>query len=153
MPDDGCCWSRTVPPCYCHVMSSSSAIVSPVTAITPVIDAHEPSEFQTWLAEQQEEAAEPGDSLAQKGQQIFTEQCVSCHAIQGLTESPRNVGPDLTHFASRETFAGAMFPLNEDNLAAWIEDPRAVKPGALMPDYNLSQEEIDAVVEYLMGLE
>ncbi|HYO60412.1 MAG TPA: cytochrome c oxidase subunit II [Actinomycetota bacterium] len=115
--------------------------------------AHEPSEFQTWLAEQQEEAAEPADSLAKEGQQIFTDSCASCHAIQGVTEAPRNVGPDLTHFASRETFAGAMFRLNEANLAAWINDPRAVKPGSLMPDYNLSEDEIDAVVEYLMGLE
>ncbi|MDQ4124299.1 MAG: cytochrome c oxidase subunit II, partial [Actinomycetota bacterium] len=60
---------------------------------------------------------------------------------------------DLTHFASRETFAGAMFQLNEANLRAWIDDPPAVKPGSLMPDYNLSSEEIDAVVAYLMGLE
>lgn len=47
MPDDGCCWSRTVPPCYCRVMSSSSATVSPVTVVTPVTDAHGSSEFTT----------------------------------------------------------------------------------------------------------
>jgi cytochrome c oxidase subunit 2 len=115
--------------------------------------AHEPAEFQTWLAEQQEEAADPTDSLARKGQEIFEGTCIACHAIQGVTEAPRNVGPDLTHFASRETFAGALFTLNEANLRAWIEDPPAVKPGALMPDYNLSSDEIDAVVAYLMGLE
>lgn len=115
--------------------------------------AHEPSEFQTWLAEQQDEAAEPADALAERGLEIFNEQCIACHSIQGVTESPRNIGPDLTHFASRETFAGSMFQLNEANLAAWIDDPPAVKPGSLMPDYNLSPEEIDAVVAYLMGLE
>jgi cytochrome c oxidase subunit 2 len=115
--------------------------------------AHEPSEFQTWLAEQQEEAAEPADGLAQEGQAIFEETCIACHAVAGLTETPRNVGPDLTHFASRDTFAGALFPLNEPNLRAWIDDPPAVKPGSLMPDYNLSSDEIDAVVAYLMGLE
>ncbi|HEX2294799.1 MAG TPA: cytochrome c oxidase subunit II [Actinomycetota bacterium] len=115
--------------------------------------AHEPPEFQTWLAEQQEEAQPPADELAQRGQQIFQETCVACHSIQGVTDSPRNVGPDLTHFASRETFAGAMFPLDEENLRAWMEDPPAVKPGSLMPDYNLSADEIDAVVAFLMGLE
>ncbi len=118
-----------------------------------LVIAHEPSEFQTWLAEQQEEAAEPADSLAEQGLEIFNEACVACHAIGGVTESPRNVGPDLTHFASRETFAGALFETNEANLAAWIDDPSAVKPGSLMPDYNLSPEQIDAVVAYLMGLE
>lgn len=118
-----------------------------------VVIAHPPSEFQTWLAEQQEEAPEAGDSLAQEGQKIFNENCIACHAIRGVTEAPRNAGPDLTHFASRETFAGAMFPLNEANLRAWMEDPNSVKPGSLMPDYNLSDEEIDAVVTFLMGLE
>lgn len=118
-----------------------------------LVIAHEPSEFQTWLAEQQEEAAEPSGSLAQDGQKIFEETCIACHSIKGVTEAPRNVGPDLTHFASRKTFAGALFDLDEQNLRAWIEDPPAVKPGSLMPDYNLSPEEVDAVVEYLMGLE
>ncbi|HYP22822.1 MAG TPA: cytochrome c oxidase subunit II [Actinomycetota bacterium] len=115
--------------------------------------AHEPSEFEAWLADQQEEAAEPADSLARKGQEIFNETCIACHSIQGVTEAPRNVGPDLTHFASRETFAGAMFVVTEAHVRAWMEDPPAVKPGALMPDYNLSSEELDAVVAYLMGLE
>ena len=115
--------------------------------------AHEPAEFAAWLAGQQEEAAEPEDALARRGQEIFTGTCAACHAIQGVTEGTRNVGPDLTHFASRETFAGSMFELDEANLAAWIDDPSAVKPGSLMPDYNLSPEEIDAVVAYLMGLE
>ena len=115
--------------------------------------AHDPADFEDWLSEQKEEAVSPSGSLAQQGQEIFVGKCASCHAIQGVTQGTRNVGPDLTHFASRETFAGALFPTNEANLAAWIEDPSAVKPGSLMPDYNLSAEEIDAVVEYLMGLE
>jgi cytochrome c oxidase subunit 2 len=115
--------------------------------------AHEPNDFQTWLAEQQEEAAEPTESLAREGQEVFTATCASCHAIQGVTEATRNVGPDLTHFASRATFAGALFETNEANLKAWVDDPSAVKPGSLMPDYNLSPEQIDAVVAYLMGLE
>ncbi len=115
--------------------------------------AHEPSDFATWLAAQQEEAASPADSLARQGEEIFTATCAACHAVQGVTEATRNVGPDLTHYASRGTFAGALFENNEENLAAWIDDPSAVKPGSLMPDYNLSSEEIDAVVAYLMGLE
>ncbi len=115
--------------------------------------AHEPADFQEWLAGQQEEAVAPADSLARQGEEVFTGTCAACHAIQGLTEATRNIGPDLTHFGSRQTFAGALFETNEANLAAWIDDPPAVKPGSLMPDYNLSPEEIDAVVAFLMGLE
>lgn len=118
-----------------------------------VVIAHEPAEFQTWLAEQQKDAAEPTDSLAEQGLELFNEQCIACHSIRGVTESPRNAGPDLTHFASRKTFAGAMFELNEENLTAWIEDPPGVKPGSLMPDYDLTDDEIEAVVTFLMELE
>lgn len=113
--------------------------------------AHEPEDFQTWVADQQRDAAE--DVLAAEGARIFLEgECVQCHAIQG-TDALGRSGPDLTHFASRRTFAGALFPTNEENLRRWLDDPPGVKPGALMPDYGLSQSEIDALVAFLMSLE
>jgi cytochrome c1 len=34
-----------------------------------------------------------------------------------------------------------------------LRDPPAMKPGALMPDYGLSEDEIDQLVAYLMSLE
>ncbi|HEV3484169.1 MAG TPA: c-type cytochrome, partial [Vicinamibacterales bacterium] len=125
--------------------------------------AQEQEDFDAWVENEQQEAREPGQQLAAEGARLFVEgsgdgtfpnggACGSCHTIEGTT-AQGIVGPNLTHFASRETFAGAMFELNEANLAAWIDDPPAVKPGSLMPDYNLSPEEIDAVVAYLMGLE
>ncbi|MDP9069559.1 MAG: cytochrome c oxidase subunit II [Actinomycetota bacterium] len=114
--------------------------------------AHEPAEFEQWLADQQQPAAANVTGAAGEGQQIFMENCVNCHAIAG-TEAKGTTGPDLTHFASRETFAGAMFRNTPENLARWIDHPAAVKPGAQMPDYGLSAEEIDAVVAYLQTLE
>jgi cytochrome c oxidase subunit 2 len=45
-----------------------------------------------------------------------------------------------------------MFENNTENLKRWIDNPPAVKPGAQMPDYGLSAEEIDAVVAYLQTL-
>lgn len=115
--------------------------------------AHPPDEFDEWLSDQQAEAESPSDSLAAEGEQLFLEgQCINCHAVQG-TDAQSRVGPDLTHFASRETFAGALFDTNEENLRAWLADPPAVKPGAKMPDYGLSSDEIDALVAYLLSLE
>ena len=78
--------------------------------------------------------------------------CINCHAIQG-TDAKGRSAPDLTHFASRTTFAGAMFETNEENLANWLRDPPAMKPGSFMPDYGLSEEEITQLVAYLMSLE
>jgi len=113
--------------------------------------AHEPAEFEQWLLDQQQPAAASVSGAAAEGQEIFMGTCVSCHAIKG-TDAQATTGPDLTHFATRETFAGAMFENNTENLKRWIDNPPAVKPGAQMPDYGLSAEEIDAVVAYLQTL-
>ncbi len=112
------------------------------------------AEFDEWVAEQSEDAAPPPEgSLAERGQELFLGgQCINCHAIQG-TEAQATIAPDLTHFAARGTFAGALFEVNEQNLARWLADPPAIKPGAKMPDYGLSQDEIDALVAYLLSLE
>lgn len=63
------------------------------------------------------------------------------------------MGPNLTHFASRDTFAGATFERTEENLRAWLRNPPAMKPGSQMPNLNLTDEQIDALVAYLQTLE
>ncbi len=37
------------------------------------------------------------------------------------------------HFGSRRTVAAGMFPMTVENVAAWVENPAALKPGAKMP--------------------
>ena len=114
--------------------------------------AHEPAEFEQWLEDQKQPAAASVSGVAADGQELFMQNCVNCHAIEG-TDAKGTSAPNLTHFASRETFAGALFENNAANLRRWIDNPAAVKPGALMPDYGLSAQEIDAVVAYLETLE
>jgi cytochrome c oxidase subunit 2 len=121
--------------------------------------AHTPTEFQQWVSEQQEPASSPTEELAAEGERIFLEEdlpeggrCTDCHAIAG-TDAQGTTGPDLTHFAARETFAGAIFRRTDENLANWLRDPEAVKIGALMPDYGLSENQIRALVAYLQSLE
>ena len=114
--------------------------------------AHEPAEFEQWLLDQQQPAEASLSGAAAEGQDIFLQTCATCHAVKG-TDAQATTGPDLTHFASRDTFAGAMFKNNTENLKRWIDNPPAVKPGAQMPDYGLSAQEIDAVVAYLQTLE
>jgi cytochrome c oxidase subunit 2 len=121
--------------------------------------AHTPTEFQQWVSEQQEPASSPTEELAADGERIFLEEdlpaggrCTDCHAIAG-TDAQGTTGPDLTHFAARETFAGAIFRRTDENLANWLRDPEAVKIGALMPDYGLSEDQIRALVAYLQSLE
>ena len=125
--------------------------------------AHETADFDAWVEAEQQEAEEPTDDLAAEGAQLFVEgtgdgtfpnggACGSCHAIAGTT-AQGIVGPDLTHFASRETFAGATYDNTRANLSSWLADPPAMKPGVDMPDLGLTSEQIDALLAYLETLE
>jgi cytochrome c oxidase subunit 2 len=118
--------------------------------------AHEPADFDTWVQEQLADSA--NDPLAAEGRELFLngtfaggQQCVSCHAVKG-TPAQGIVGPNLTHLGSRERFAGSMFERTDENLAAWLEDPPARKPGSKMPDLDLTDEQITALVAYLQSL-
>jgi cytochrome c oxidase subunit 2 len=121
-----------------------------------LVIAESPSDFQTWVSEQQQPAADPtaGDAVA--GQKaLLGAQCVACHMIQG-TDAVGNIGPNLTHLASRSKFAGAMLDLNEENLLKWVADAPSVKPGSRMPSgvktMGLSQQDVKDIVAYLLTL-
>jgi cytochrome c oxidase subunit 2 len=80
--------------------------------------------------------------------------CVSCHAIGG-TDAAGVAGPNLTHFAdpTHECFAGCNWETSDtEALRAWLRDPEAVKMGSKMPSYQLTEDEIDALVAYLGSL-
>jgi cytochrome c oxidase subunit II len=116
-----------------------------------IVYTHTQEDFDDWAADQAADAA-PATGAAADGEKIFLEAgCVNCHTIRG-TEAAGATAPDLTHFGSRTTFAGAIFDNNEEELAAWLRDPPAVKPGALMPDYGLTEDQIQSLVGYLMSL-
>ncbi|MGH2771239.1 MAG: cytochrome c oxidase subunit II, partial [Actinomycetota bacterium] len=125
-----------------------------------VVISHTPEDFETWVKEQQQAATIPTDALAREGMDFLVNgPCAGCHAVKG-TNAQATLAPDLTHFASRQTFAGSIFANNTENLAAWLRDPpkrKAMNPnverGAGMPSYNLSEDQIRALVAYLQSLE
>ena len=115
------------------------------------------SEFNAWVDDQKQDAVSPTDSLAAQGEEIFMQQaCAGCHTIQG-TDALGLLGPNLTHLASRSTFAGAMFDMTDENLRRWVSDAPSMKPGVLMPsgtkELGLSAEDVNAIVAYLQSLE
>jgi cytochrome c oxidase subunit 2 len=113
--------------------------------------AHPPAEFEAWLTAQQQPHAEPTSALASRGQELFFSQtCIACHTIAG-TDARGTNGPDLTHVGSRQTLAAGLLINTPDNLARWLENPQAIKPGALMPSFKLSQNDVQALVAYLGG--
>ncbi len=84
-----------------------------------------------------------GDALdlIARGRRLFGEKkCVTCHAVAG---NGGTKGPDLTHVGRR---------LRADYLPEWIRNPRNISPSTEMPSFEGSQDELDAVVEYLLSL-
>lgn len=80
--------------------------------------------------------------------------------------------PNLTHFMMRDHFAGGLLPLYEgdikpevvpsgtpdtNEIKRWLRDPEEVKPmdpnnNQGMPNYNLSEEQIEQLTAYLLTL-
>ena len=80
-----------------------------------------------------------------------TKTCMNCHSVRGTSANGR-FGPDLTHLMSRATIAAGAAENNRDNLRLWIQNPGAIKPGSVMPAMKLSDEDLDAVVDYMETL-
>jgi cytochrome c oxidase subunit 2 len=117
--------------------------------------AQEPAEFEAWVDGQRAEAAlQPSAELSAE----VLPTCFVCHVIEGVggpdpnLPPPEDPGPDLTHVGSRQTLAAGKLPNTDEALARWLRDPPAVKAGSRMPDYNLTEDQIEALVEYLRSL-
>ena len=109
------------------------------------------AEFDAWAAQLRAAPAPFGD-LATRGGQIFAQNtCGSCHTIAGTSQQGQ-AAPALTNFGSRETISAGVLPNTPENLARYLRDPGAVKPGVLMPNFRLSDDDIAALVAYLEGL-
>lgn len=144
------------------------------------------ADYAAWEENQREGAEVPTGALAKEGMDVFRTSCSGCHLVSGEggnedvfagTAQVSGAAPNLTHFASRGTFAGGVFDLwvdsdgNEEvdldeqgkqlnvaDLEAWLRDPPGRKPmypngSRGMPNLNLTDEQIDALVAYLETLE
>ena len=145
--------------------------------------AQDPNVFETWVSTQQQAAVNPTASTnkysADKGKTVFENNCTTCHGIVGVkngnypdTQKSCNgtndsaseclIGPNLTHFASRNLIAGGVLEHDPKGcadpaspklyetctLAQWLKDPQAVKPGNDM-SVSLSDADIRNLVAYL----
>jgi len=110
------------------------------------------AEFQQWLAAMRQPAPPASDSAQRRGQDVFMRsRCAGCHSIRG-TDAWGQVGPDLTHIASRATVGARTLDNTADHLAAWVRDPQRVKPGNQMPPSGLAADDLQALVTYLEAL-
>ncbi len=114
--------------------------------------AQPPAAYRAWLERMAAPARSPTSSTAQTGERVFMgAQCGSCHMIRG-TPAQATVGPDLSHLASRTSLAALTIPNTPTQLAAWLRNPQAIKPGDRMPDLGLSSGQVSSLVAYLDSL-
>lgn len=89
--------------------------------------AQTPDEYDAWLASQQEG---PAVKLARAGEarRLFTQkfQCTNCHTTEDSSLSV--YGPNLTHLASRSTFASGYYELTKPKLVEWILNAPSLIP-------------------------
>jgi cytochrome c oxidase subunit II len=92
--------------------------------------------------------------------------CTSCHMFQGI--STAQVGPNLTHLASRTTFAAGKYDLTRENLWKWVYDAPSRKPNSCprlpqpkpcavgMPSmkasYRMTESQAQEIADFLLTL-
>jgi cytochrome c oxidase subunit II len=122
----------------------------------------EPAEFEAWVEAMRTPVTPAPGTVEARGQELFTRSvCIACHTVQGTTAAGV-LGPNLTRMGERWTIGAGALPLSRDNMAAWLRDPMAIKPGTLMPGAvregggmpatHMSDEDIDAIAAYLVSL-
>ena len=109
-----------------------------------------PDVYQKWL-ESQKQAPAPDPQTEEGQKQFISNSCGTCHTIEN-TRANGVFGPDLTHFSSRATLGSGVAPNDEQNLRAWLRDPQSLKPGCLMPNMQLTDNQIDSILAYLRTL-
>ena len=111
-------------------------------------------DFQKWIADQKQipSRTPPADQAADQGRRQFvSNSCGSCHRIAG-TVADGTFGPDLTHFASRQTLGSGVAPNDDDHLRSWLKNPQVLKPGCLMPNMTLADNQVEQILAYLKTL-
>jgi cytochrome c oxidase subunit 2 len=129
---------------YCGIQHAQMALL---------LVAETPEAFAAWLRAEATSASPPSTPEATRGLEAFLAQgCGGCHTIRG-TAALGQLGPDLTHLASRRTLAAGSLGNDARAIRAWLTAGSALKPGNRMPSYaHLDAATLDAITAYLAAL-
>ena len=117
-----------------------------------LVVAEAPDAFAAWERRELSPPLAPAPGLPARGAAVFREMtCVKCHAVGRAEDGPR-VGPDLTHLAARTTLGAGVLRNGHDELTRWLRDPQGVKAGCHMPDAQLTDEQLAALVAWFETL-
>lgn len=114
--------------------------------------------YEEWVRGQLQPAVAPATPALEKGAKLFKDKtCTTCHMVKGLEGAESagmsvTTGPNLTHVGSRLTIAANTLDNTPENLAKWITDPQAIKPGAKMTKIAMTPDEAQAIAAFLTSL-
>lgn len=101
------------------------------------------------------------EAAAPDGAKLFKNQCATCHTVHA--SDPKRQGPTLEGVFGRKAgavadfhyspgFAKADWAWDEAHLDAWLTNPQAVIPGAIMPYRQAKAETRKAIIDHLKDL-
>ncbi|RYE59031.1 MAG: cytochrome c oxidase subunit II, partial [Rhizobiaceae bacterium] len=107
-------------------------------------------EFDAWLSARRRRPA----IVRSEGARLFVRHgCPACHAVNGMAEAKGAIGPNLSALGERLTIGAGTLKNTPENIALFIRDPAAIKPGATMPAFDmLPPAEVDEMAAWLGGL-
>lgn len=116
------------------------------------VEASPVAEYERWLDRQARPARAPTTPAQAAGREAFQQlPCASCHTVRG-TPADGDLGPDLTHLASRRTIAAGIVPNDRGHLGGWIANSQTLKPGNLMPPVPMTPAQLQNLLDYLESL-
>lgn len=114
--------------------------------------AQTPEDFARWKTNVSAGAPTPATPKQVRGRQVFLRApCGKCHNVLGQ-DAYGTLGPDLTHFRTRATLGAGTLLNTRANLAGWVVNAPAIKPGTMMPPNDLSGPELQDLLAYLETL-
>lgn len=113
-----------------------------------LVIAEKPEDFNRWRETQLRPLPTTNFGMAAEGRRVFDQySCVNCHAVAGVATNA-TAAPDLTHVAARETLGGCVITNTPESLARWLRNPQGLKPGCLMPNFGLTEDQVRQLVAF-----
>jgi len=108
-----------------------------------LVIADSPADFDAWQRQQ----LEPLPDNKQVSALFQQYSCLNCHAVTGISTNG-SAAPDLTHLGSRLTLGSGVISNSPENLALWLKNPQTIKPGCLMPNFGLTDQQTQELAAY-----
>jgi cytochrome c oxidase subunit 2 len=117
-----------------------------------IVIAEPEAQYQAWLTQQAKPAYMPDSPVALAGRNfVLSQTCLNCHEIRGINASVA-AGPDLTHVTSRRLLGAGVLENTPQTMERWLSNPNQYKPGCMMPNFALNQQQLKEVTAYLESL-